>query len=184
MAPFWTPARVQQVFETHTFPLGIAHILPTNLVTDAHHRFVLFLHRQGQQLLVGQGKGMVNKSVDGQMPGVAINGGVGKEVFGDNIKLVIRGDLRREKLGFVNCAILRNGRRHDLTLKMLNKVSDGGRTIGHALRNKPPNADTQDANTRDHEATLQENTAAQGGILIILVALGLPCGSVDEPVLA
>ncbi len=127
---------------------------------------------------------MVNKSVDGQIPGAAINGGVGEEVFGDNIKLVIRGDLRREKFGFVNCAIVRNGWRHDLTLKMLNEVGNGGRTIGHALRNKPPNADTQDTNARDHKATLQKSAAAQGDILIIIGALGLLCGPVDEPILA
>ena len=182
---FFDTGTIQQVFETYTFPLGIAHILPTNLITDAHHRFVLFLHRQGQQFLVGQGKGMVHKPVDGQMPGAAINGGVGEEVFGDNIKLIIRGDLRGEKFGFVNCAIVRNGRRHDLALKMLYEPGDGGRTAGYALRYKSPNADTQDANARDHQTALQKSTAAQGNIFIIITgALGLSCGPVDEPILA
>src|SRR5579872_2606466 len=111
---------------------------------------------------------MIHKSVDGQIPGAAINGGVGKKVFGDNIKLIIRGDLRREKFGFVNCAIVWNGWRHDLTLKMLNEVGDGGRCAGYALRNKTPNANTQNANTRDHKATLQQSTTTQGDILIII----------------
>src|SRR5450759_3649663 len=110
---------LQQVFQPHAFPQSVAHIYTTNLVADTHHRFVLSLHRQSQQLLVVERVGMVNVAINGQLPTATIDHRIGEEVFRDDVILVIRSNLRREEARGLNLPIVRYGWRHYLTLIML-----------------------------------------------------------------
>ena len=92
--PWFNPCTLQQSPQGNAFPESITHVFTADLVADTHHGLILLLHRQREQILVSKCKGMLNIPIDGKLPGTSLNDGVGEEVLGDDVELVIRADLR------------------------------------------------------------------------------------------
>src|SRR5579884_959024 len=102
---------------------------------------------------------MLHLPGDLKVPGVAIDGWIGKKVFRDNIVLVIGCHLRRKEPNRLDLSIVRLWRRSDLALEPFQQTRYRCRCRARTGGDEAPRQHTKHAQADEREATLQDSTS-------------------------
>src|SRR5207253_1147603 len=87
---------------------------------------------------------------------------VGKEVFRDNVELIIRGDFRREILGRMDLPIVGYRRWDNFTLELLEQAGNRQRSAVCSLDDEAPETDAHQSNANHDDTSLDKGASSEG----------------------